>query len=95
MLPHWDRNYGCSNYRVLEDVGRDSNEVMVKATQECPKTAELFYVAARLSLSQHSEDTPTTSMETAVQWLVCCVSNFFQITTSGEIGSDLAKMLYR
>ena len=82
-------------YRVLEDAGRDSHEVMSKATQECPKSAELFYIAARLSLSYNSKDTPTTSMETAMQWLQCCVSNFYKMPAGSDTDPEQVKVLYR
>lgn len=82
-------------YRVLEDAGRDSYEVMSEATQECPKNAELFYIAARLSLSHNSKDTPTASMDIALQWLQCCISNFYKMPAGCDTDPEQARILYR
>ena len=86
--------YTC---RVLDEAGHDFTDVLIRGTKECPRSAELFHLAARLSLSRHTKDSsqPTASLEKAVEWLQCCVSNFFKIPPGSNTELDQTLMLYR
>ena len=70
-------------------------------TQQCPQSAELFHLAARLCLAHQSSDEATrtsdetTPLDDAVQWLEQCVMNFYSVPPESEVDLELALILYR
>ena len=78
---------------VLEDGGRDPTAILDKATAQCPRSAELFYLAARLSLSQQHQR--PASLEKAVCHLQRCVSNFFKVPPAYKPDLQQTQLLYR
>ena len=90
--------------RVLDEADSDWSEVLLIGTHQCPQSAELFHLAARLSLARQSsglatptsdEATPTTPLDSAVQWLQQCVINFYSIPPEGDTDLELTLVLYR
>ena len=71
--------------------------MLLIGTHQCPRSAELFHLAARLSLSHQSssEATPTTPVDSAVHWLGQCVKSFYSIPAESEIDLELTLVLYR
>ena len=83
--------------RILDAAGHDWTDVLVSGTQKCPRNAELFHLAARLSLSHQSSDiaTPNTSLDNAVQWLQQCVEGFYNVPSESSTDLELTIALYR
>jgi hypothetical protein len=83
--------------RFLDGAGADWSEVLLIGTNQCPRSPELFHLAARLSLAHQSSDeaTPTTPVDTAVQWLEQCVKDFYSILPEREVDLEMTLVLYR
>ena len=83
--------------RALDEADADWSEVLLMGVHQCPRSAELFHLAARLSLAHQSssEATPTTPVDSAVQWLGQCVKNFYSIPAEREVDLELTLVLYR
>ena len=83
--------------RALDGADADWSEVLLMGVQQCPRNAELFHLAARLSLvhQSSSEARPTTPVDSAVQWLGQCVKNFYSISAEREVDLELTLVLYR
>ena len=94
----WDYHLYLTFLRVLKDK-EAILKVLMEATQHCPHSCELYYLAARLELFFNTEDggkkDEERDVQKAIEWLTLCVTKFFKLSSDHPLQPGDALYLYR